>query len=360
MNPSNKLPKLSSILLEFYNDKHRKSIFRIFSELIYLSFVHKCLPYHYFSRYLFRKDRPNIRVFLPNKLLHATKLKVNDFKVAEVLENKLYFDLFYRQFNISLPKILMFNHRKTFVIDGKSFEISSPEAFGKTLENIILSKTSDQSVFIKSTYGTYGGDKIYKIYLQDVSSNPEMIKDLYYQVIKTGFLFQETLTQHPELCRLNPSCLNTIRFDTFIDKEGKIEVVSSYLRMSINNLHVDNIGSGGCCVSIDLESGKLRKEGYLIFRINGGKLLYEHPITKVQFEGFTIPDFDRAKELVLKVATYMPGLRLVGWDVAISPNGPVLIEGNSNYDLTGNDLCDGGYLINPVFRKVLKEINYIK
>lgn len=53
----------------------------------------------------------------------------------------------------------------------------------------------------------------------------------------------------------------------------------------------------------------------------------------------------------------MPGLRMVGWDVAIGPSGPILIEGNSNYDNTGNDQADGGYRANPVFRKALHEIN---
>jgi hypothetical protein len=37
----------------------------------------------------------------------------------------------------------------------------------------------------------------------------------------------------------------------------------------------------------------------------------------------------------------------------------VLIEGNSNYEVSGSDLAYGGYLHNPVFRKLLHEINYI-
>jgi hypothetical protein len=52
-------------------------------------------------------------------------------------------------------------------------------------------------------------------------------------------------------------------------------------------------------------------------------------------------------------------LRLVGWDVAIGASGPVLIEGNSDYDITGNDLADGGYFANPTFRKAFHEIKYL-
>ena len=186
-----------------------------------------------------------------------------------------------------------------------------------------------------------------------------MVNKLYSEVIKTGYLFQETIKQHPDLDKLNPSCLNTIRFDTFIDSDGKIEIISGYIRMSIINYHIDNITSGGCQVGIDLETGKLNKNGYFTIRTNGLKVISEHPITKTVFENFSIPLFQQAKELVISTASFMPDLRLIGWDVAIGESGPILIEGNSNYDVQGNDLSYGGYRSNPVFRKVLHEINYL-
>jgi hypothetical protein len=164
--------------------------------------------------------------------------------------------------------------------------------------------------------------------------------------------------QHPELNKLNPSCLNTIRFETFIDKDGNIEIISAYLRMSTSNHYVDNISSGGCKVTIDLQTGKLKKEGYPRFGSNGTKLYTAHPVTKTVFEGFSIPFFAEAKALVLRVASFMPGLRLVGWDMAIGESGPVLIEGNSDYAMEGNDLALGGYRTSATFNKVLQEAGY--
>jgi hypothetical protein len=147
--------------------------------------------------------------------------------------------------------------------------------------------------------------------------------------------------------------------DTFINRDGKIDIISGHIRMSINNLHVDNMNAGGCFVSIDLQTGKLKKFGYSIFKTIGTKILTEHPITKTVFENVTIPYFPEAKELVLKTASYMPGLRLVGWDVGIGESGPVIIEGNSDYEIRGSDFANGGYLANTTFRKVLHEINYL-
>ena len=57
--------------------------------------------------------------------------------------------------------------------------------------------------------------------------------------------------------------------------------------------------------------------------------LYEHPVTKEKIVGFNIPMFKEAVELVKEAAKVVPEVAYVGWDVAISDNGPVIIEGNS-------------------------------
>jgi hypothetical protein len=129
--------------------------------------------------------------------------------------------------------------------------------------------------------------------------------------------------------------------------------------MSINNFHLDNISSGGCSVNIDIQTGKLKKDGYMIFRTSGVKILTKHPVTEIVFEDFSIPYFTQVKELVIKSASLMPDLRLIGWDVAIGESGPILIEGNSDYDISGSDIAVDGLRSNQVFRKVLKEIHYL-
>jgi L-ascorbate metabolism protein UlaG (beta-lactamase superfamily) len=120
----------------------------------------------------------------------------------EVLENKLYFDFFYKQFNISLPEIVMYNHRKMFVVNKKCIEINSANELKLLIDEIFSQNPSFDSVFIKKTYWSYGGDKIYKIFPAQVKTDPDMISNLYSEIIKTGFLFQETEEQHPDLTNL--------------------------------------------------------------------------------------------------------------------------------------------------------------
>ncbi len=348
------------LISEIRKDPDRKPVFKIIYEILILAVYHKKIPAQYFSQYLFKKDISNIKdYFYEDFFFRKVKPFLNESGVRDVIENKLYFSFFYSQFDIPQPEILMYNHRKMFVIGKDCFEINNASDFKIQIEKLFSANNGCDSIFVKRTYGSYGGKQVFKVTKDQFSDKNNFIENLYSEVIKTGFLFQRTVSQHPELNKISSSSLNTIRIDTFIDKEGKIDVLSAYLRMSTNNKHVDNISSGGCQVGIWLDSGKMKKVGYSNFRSAGTKVYTQHPITGVIFEGFQIPYFEEVKELVVKTAALMPGLRLVGWDVAVSETGPVLIEGNSDYAVSGNDMADGGYRKNPVFRKVLKELNYI-
>jgi len=348
------------LLLELIKDPDRKPFPVIFRDLVTLSIFYRKFPSHYFSRFLFKKGRSNIKDYFPNDFLyHGIKPLLNDKECRDVLENKLFFHLYYAQFDIPLPKILMHNYKTTFLCDGKHVQISKYEDFAILLDKLFEVAPALDSLIIKKIFWSYGGDKVFKISRPQVANRSQQLADLYSEVIKSGFLFQETVIQHDALSKLNPFSLNTIRFDTFIDKEGKVDIMSGYIRMSINRKHVDNISSGGCQVGIDMSTGRLKKEGYSTLSYYGVKVLRSHPITETVFENFEIPYFGRAKSLVLQAACLVPGLRIVGWDVAIGESGPILIEGNSDYGMSGNDLSEGGYRTNPIFRKVLDEIKYL-
>jgi hypothetical protein len=351
---------LIDIFIELIKDPDRKSILRIFYEFSILLFVYKEIPVHYFSHFIFKKEITNFREFLPNKFIEK-KISpfFNDKSVKDVLDNKLFFEMFYKNFNISLPEIIMFNNRNMYLIGGKSIEVKNVNDFKALLEEMFIKYLSDDSVFIKKTNLSSSGKNIYKLFRHELKTNTKKINEIFSIVSQSEYLFQKPLKQHPVLNILNPSSVNTIRIDTFIDRNGEIEVISAHIRMSTNNLYVDNIGSGGCYVGINLKTGELKKYGYSSIYVGGVKTLTEHPVTKTVFKNFSIPFFAQVIELVIKTAGFIPGLRLVGWDVAIGESGPILIEGNSDYEIGGNDAVDGGYLANPVFRKVLHEINYL-
>ena len=62
----------------------------------------------------------------------------------------------------------------------------------------------------------------------------------------------------------------------------------------------------------------------------------EHPTTGVPCEGFALPGWDEACRIALTAARKFLPLRTIGWDIALTGNGPVVIEGNVWWDALHN------------------------
>ena len=125
------------------------------------------------------------------------------------------------------------------------------------------------------------------------------------------------------------------------------------MRFGGGNSHVDNSHAGGFFVSIDLESGKLKEKG-MTFMEFGGDDVFSHPDSGYVFKDFKIPYFDEVCELIMKATSVIPD-RYIGWDVAISDKGPIIIEANELTNVWGADLAYGGYRKHPLFKEILEE-----
>lgn len=138
----------------------------------------------------------------------------------------------------------------------------------------------------------------------------------------TGIL-EEVVIQHPKMASLCSSSVNTCRIATLLgDKQQGI--VYAFLRIG-NGKVMDNVDCGGMAARIDLESGKLLTVG----ADKQGNTFLKHPITNTSIVGFQIPFWKEAKDMCLKAAEKYPEMRFIAWDVAITPDGPTFIEGNS-------------------------------
>lgn len=148
---------------------------------------------------------------------------------------------------------------------------------------------------------------------------------LYNAINKNGdFLVEELIVQCEELSRIHPSSVNTLRI-TYFDER----IVAVSLRMGVGGNSVDNIGSGGLFADVDIESGIVCSAA---FDDNMNSYLV-HPDTGVIIPGIRIPFWKECVAYSKKVRDVLPGLRLTGLDIAVTDNGPVLVEINSQPDL---------------------------
>ncbi|MBC8584705.1 sugar-transfer associated ATP-grasp domain-containing protein [Youxingia wuxianensis] len=152
-----------------------------------------------------------------------------------------------------------------------------------------------------------------------------------YDMLLAGkrYLVEEYLTQHEQINKLYPMAVNTIRLVT-IKNGDTVHLVFACIRIG-NGKEVDNLNSGGMAALIDMETGKISTPA----ADKNGKAYDIHPLTKVKLIGYPLPFFQEGVELVKKAALLIPDLAYVGWDVAVTPTGPVLIEAN---EFPGHDL----------------------
>ncbi len=173
--------------------------------------------------------------------------------------------------------------------------------------------------FMSKPYDGLGGKDVEKVSTADITDR----KAYFQECIDNRIFLEELVVQHPDMNVLCPKSVNTMRIMTFND-HGKPEILWMGLRVGNGVNSVDNFHAQGMCAGIDMETGRLR--GDALDKDN--RPFHVHPTTGVQFDGFQIPCFQEAKDMVLKAALESDKILVVGWDVAISDKGPVIIEGN--------------------------------
>ena len=92
---------------------------------------------------------------------------------------------------------------------------------------------------------------------------------------------------------------------------------------------------------MDIASGRLGRAGKSK-RKYGSVLAERHPQTGFVFEGAILPFWDELKELVGRAARALVPLRALGWDIAICPDGPRVVEANQHYDIFLMQELSGG------------------
>jgi hypothetical protein len=153
---------------------------------------------------------------------------------------------------------------------------------------------------------------------------------------EAGYVIQERMVNHAEIGRLTGSeFLQTVRVVTFMGSDISSPILHAHLKLTGGDNVADNFGDGAGMnmqCAVELCSGKL---GYAVrFAEDGSgiKVVEEHPETGVCFAGFKLPCWREVCGLVWEAAKRFGPVRSIGWDVAITPAGPVIIEGNIWWD----------------------------
>ncbi len=181
---------------------------------------------------------------------------------------------------------------------------------------------SNKKVVLKDSNGQCGiGIKIIQ--------GPIDVEKLLVELKKTGNdMVESYIVQHTELMKLSPSGLNTVRIITQLDNSDNIHFLGGRLRITVNSV-VDNLAAGNIAAPVDIDTGIV--SGPAVYSDITKEDQYFHPITGVEILGFKIPFWKEILSMTKSAALLNTDNRSIGWDVAVTDEGPELLEGNHDW-----------------------------
>ncbi len=142
-------------------------------------------------------------------------------------------------------------------------------------------------------------------------------------------IVQERIRNHSSLVKLSGTdALQCTRMVTVIARSGAIELLVAFQKLIVGPHQFDNVaGSWTRNIVAAIEPGS----GTLGAAWSDGAPCAFHPQTAMAIREFSLPHWTRARALVERAALLARPLRAIGWDVALTEDGPLLIEGNSEW-----------------------------
>jgi hypothetical protein len=164
----------------------------------------------------------------------------------------------------------------------------------------------------------------------------------------TRLLLQQHLHNDPALRDVTRGAIASVRIVTYRWPGQPARVCYAAFKMPVGASAADNLHAGGVAAAVDLATGRtgpaVRRVGRLLTPVT------HHPDTGTVVAGRVLPHWDAALALCARTHDALRCVPSVGWDVALTPEGPAFLEGNPipNPDIgqttTGRPLADTDYV----------------
>lgn len=289
--------------IRFVKQARKISAAHILGEMIFCSVRYNISFMDYFELRFFELPATERRTYVGSGAMYEFQLRMNPKKFRSVLSDKAEF-------------LKKFND-----LAGRTWVTLDTIRDNESKVDAILQNPTGKLV-LKNAKGQ-AGQEVDICFTRDFDRH-----SLIRKMEEEKFDLLETyVSQNDELMRLSASGLNTIRIITQYH-QGQVSVIAARLRISVNS-KTDNLSTGNIAAHIDLEKGRIAGPG--IYVDIAKPAVYQHPVTGVDLVGFELPFWKECLKLVKEAAVRIPENRSVGWDVAVTNQGPVLIEGNHNW-----------------------------
>lgn len=266
-------------------------------------------------------------------------LVLNPNKYAAIARDKYLSHLVLEKANIPMPKLYAYYNSE----GGGDYCSICKQLKGQNVQQCVVKPAGDsahgEGVFVCKNILYDNQDCILEKSNGEKISLKQLLKDSKF----TPLLFEEKIEQTEQVASINPSSVNTVRFMTALYPDRSVKVIATFMKIGRKGSDVDNAGGGGNVdCAIDINSGRC----YNTLQFNSFQDIThveKHPDTNTIIEGLSIDNWSEIVEKVKYYQSKISFLKMIGWDIALTPKGAIVIEINNWWDTTGQLFIGHGW-----------------
>lgn len=264
---------------------------------------------------------------------------LNPVKYYTLARNKYLAHLCLEKAGVPMPELLGYYN---------PYQTHADEDFAKQL--LRLQEEKKIPFVIKATESSHGeGVYVVKSLIKDnkeislILINGKSITLAEILKHRDELIVESLIKQTRQFCSFNQTSVNTVRFMTTLYPNGDAKIIATFMKIGRNGAYVDNAGAGGNIdANVDIETGEINK----VITFNGFRNTQDiecHPDTGMKLNGIIIENWEDIKAKVISYQKAFPFVKAAGWDIAITDEGPIVIEVNDSWDRTGQLFIQRGW-----------------
>lgn len=260
----------------------------------------------FYEMSLDQKSNSERKQFVPRWEEVDLYYQVNDRKYINLLVNKWNCYNFFKDF-----------YKRQVVL------VSEEDVRDKSIRKLVVDFIQVHDRFIIKPLSLHGGKGFRVIDMKSVSSSAEsiLLECMNMPQYSKGFLLEEPIVQDSRMASFHPQSVNTIRILT-VNYGDTIETKWPVLCMGRGDSVVDNAAAGGVVAAIDEINGTI----ICASDEKRGSTYSIHPDTHKSLIGFQIPFWNELCDTIKSMASMCPDCHIMGWDMALTDNGWVVVE----------------------------------
>jgi hypothetical protein len=320
----------------YFRTPGKKGFFTQIKEMATLAIHWEEFPYPYFEIAMFKQDceltLDQMKKFVPQTIFDREVQKSHEYR--PILENKSLFADLMEYYQIPQPELIC----KFF--GGRFYDKQNKMLAQKQIDKLI-SELEYEKIFLKPTFGASGEGILCFVkgreegyYDGEDRLTSDYLMEKYDQI---PIILQAGIKQSRQLAAMNPDCVNSFRVLSR-NNLGKICLLAANLKLGRKGTIVDNGSHGAISVRVDPQTGTLG----IGMTFYDRRVYSVHPDTLVAFTGQRIEYWDDVRDIVLRAAEAFSALEYVGWDVALTDCGALIIEGNYDPSIYAHQVFGNG------------------